>query len=233
MATPYSRLKDSDLLAWATNFATQVEAETGELHLTPAQSAAIASAVAAFRAALGVWTTPTTRTSIARQQKEIAREAMLAQARYLVQTITNDPRTTDAQRDALGIPRRAAPRPSPTLNVPPTIEFVSITGRNVAGRLRGTDATRRAWPDGVRGANVYTFVGPTAPADIAMWGTPVMTTRTAFEIAVPGDEAATIWVTANFFSNRGETSPACPPRSVNVAATSLVPATARRMKLAA
>jgi hypothetical protein len=66
---------------------------------------------------------------------------------------------------------------------------------------------------GIRGANLYSFVGPNPPADPRDWHHERMTTRALARLEFPGDvpNGATVWLSACWVTARGATSPAAEP----------------------
>jgi hypothetical protein len=66
--------------------------------------------------------------------------------------------------------------------------------------------TRRAKAAGAIGAEVFSFVGDTPPADLAGWRPEGVVTRTDFNV-VFGSSAADgkkVWIIARWFNRRGE-----------------------------
>lgn len=152
-------------------------------------------------------------------------------AKYLVNSINSNPLTTDAQRDELGIKARKRPSPIPAPSVSPIIDIIRVSGRTVTIGLHTQG--KRGRPTGVAGASVFTFVGAEAPADTAAWKFEGLITRTKFDISFEQSTTAnTVWVTANWHNERGQTGLACSPVSINLPAATVVPQ-GKSMKIAA
>jgi len=223
MAKSYYAMSDAELLGWSGAFSQNLSATPVAFHVTVEQATAYAALNTAFATALAVWRDNSTRTPVASGKKQAAREALVDSLRSLVPFINNNPLTTDAQRDALGISARKQPTPIPAPSTSPIVEIESVDRRTVKIRLRG-DAGRRARPDGVGGASVFSFVGPVAPTEPAQWKFEGLISRTQFELTFPEPQtAATAWVCANWYNERGETGPACNPVSVNLPASAVLP----------
>ena len=78
--------------------------------------------------------------------------------------------------------------------------------------------TRRGKPLGVAGASVFSFVGPTAPAELAAWKFEGNTTRTRVDVLFPADTppGSKIWVCAFWFNPRAQAGPTSAPVSTNL-----------------
>ncbi len=232
MSKPFYDLSDTDLLAWSNNFSQRLTATPAAFGITAPQALAYAQNNASFVVALNAWREPITKTPIASANKKAARQTLLMMAKYLVNSINSNPSITDAQRDELGIRARKKPSPIPAPSVSPLIDIESVSGRTVSIRLHG-DAARRGRPRGVQGAGVFTAIGETAPVEIEQWKFEGLTTKTKFEITFPESASAgTVWITANWYNERGQTGLACAPVSVNLPASQIVPVTAK-IKIAA
>ena len=86
---------------------------------------------------------------------------------------------------------------------------------------------------GVAGASVFTLVGAEAPADPAAWQFEGMITRTTFAVSFEQRSGAdTVWVSAFWYNEKGQSGNASAPVSVNLPAAAAVP-TQGKMKIAA
>src|SRR5207248_1359893 len=120
---------------------------------------------------------------------------------------------TDAQLLSLGLsPRptraaRAAPAGAPVVDVAATMGRVAIL------RVREAGSIRVALPFGALGANLYSFVGPTSPADPRDYHFHGMTTRARTQITFDNDvpNGAMVWLSARWVGARGRTSAASEP----------------------
>lgn len=232
MSKPYYALSDANLLVWANNFADRLVATPAVFHVTPEQAASMQAKTSTFNTALAAWSDPISRTPIAMTNKTTAREALVELAKYLVNSINSNPATTDAQRDELRIKARKKPSPIPPPSVSPMIDIESVSGRTVDIRLHG-GGKRKGRPAGAAGASIFTAIGESAPVEIDQWKFEGLTSKTKFEIVFPESaSASTVWITANWYNERGETGVACAPVRVNLPATQVVPVTAK-IKIAA
>src|SRR5262249_3116323 len=98
-------------------------------------------------------------------------------------------------------------------------DIVSVTGRTVKIRLHdSTDASRKGKPPGVKGAQMFSFVGDEPPPGIAGWNfegntTETITTIVFPESVAPGAKAA---LTAQWFNERTQPGPGCDPVGTNI-----------------
>ncbi len=231
MAKPMYEMGDTDLLAWATAASGHLTADYAAFHLTQPQAGEFAGLVDGFDAALAAWRDNATRTPIASANKKSSRAALIDGAKYLVAAINNNPVTTQAQRDQLGIRARKRPTPRPRPTAVPMVDVERVDGRTVTYRLHASG--RRGRPAGVQGASVFTFVGAEAPADPAAWQFEGMITRTTFAVSFEQRSGAdTVWVSAFWYNEKGQSGNASAPVSANLPAASAVP-TQGKMKIAA
>jgi hypothetical protein len=138
----------------------------------------------------------------------------------LVDIVQAFPGTTDEMRGELGlrIPD-SGPTPIPAPAVAPDLSILSVMGRTVKMRLRDQEnPDRRGKPDGVEGSTVLYFVGETAPADPSSWLFAMNSSKTLFDFEIPATVAAgaKVWLTAFWFNNRKQPSPAATPESMRV-----------------
>ncbi len=134
----------------------------------------------------------------------------------LARLVQATPSVTPEQKSELEVTVRdgeGSPIPAPP--TPPQIDLVSMVGRTLSIRLHNGDSTRRGKPAGVAGASVFSYVGPTPPAEIASWKFEGSTTRTTTDVAFAPDLApgTKVWVTAFWFNPRSQSGPACDPVS--------------------
>ena len=231
MSVPYFRMSDANLLIWSNSFSQHLTTTPAVFHVSPEMAASYAGLNTAFDTALSVWRDQSTKTPVASANKKAARENLLAMAKYLVNSINSNPLTTQAQRDELGIKARKTPSPIPAPSQSPIIDVISVSGRVVKIGLH-TEG-KRGRPVGVQGASVFTFVGADAPVDTAAWKFEGLITKTKFDISFEQSTAAnTVWVTANWYNERGQTGVACAPVSINLPAATVVPQ-GKSMKIAA
>ena len=203
------------VVAGSANFASLIATGYAGYGLTAAQSAAFGPLNASLQAAWPLSIDPATRTRITVAARNRALDDMRAQAILLAKIIYATPTVSDAQLVGLGLLPRATRAPIPAPTTAPVVEVGVVSGRLVNLRLHAADSERRGMEIGARGANVYSYVGPTPPADPRDYHFEGMTTRTITQVlfpdTVPG--GATVWLSARWVSARGHLGPASAPIS--------------------
>jgi hypothetical protein len=223
MATRFPPPREADLVSSAQNFDTKTTAAPTTFGLTAAQCTAFHTYLTALIAARVLTQDPLTRSPANIVAKNIAKANLIANYRLLAGIVQRFPATTNFTRAELGLPLRfPEPSPIPAPDFAPDVDIVSTAGLTVRIRLHNPATPgRRGRPDGVAGANIYTFVGATAggpPADLSDWRFEGHSNRTVVDVAfgpatAPG---ATVWFQAAWYNPRGQAGPASMPVSANV-----------------
>jgi hypothetical protein len=204
--------------AWSTPFSAQLTATPAAFSISPAQASTYAGLHSAFIAAYEVTKDNSTRTPGSIVTKRAAQKSADDYARMLIGIIQKSPTTSDTQRTDLGInvPRARSPINPPTII--PTLDVLKRYGTSVEIRIHDGSESRGK-PAGVAGASVYSFVGPVCPTDPAMFKSEGITTRmqTTIDFDPTLPPGTVVWITACFYSPRGQTGTACQPVSTVLA----------------
>jgi hypothetical protein len=206
--------KEATVVTGSANFASVIATDFASLGLTSAQSTAFGTLNTALQAAYSAAIDPTTRTRVTIAQKNLALKNMRSSAILLSKIIYATSTVTDAQLIGLGLLPRSTRTPIPAPSTAPVVEVGVVSGRLVNLRLRSADfPDRRGMEPGAKGANLYSYVGATPPADARDYHFEGMTTRTIAQIVFPADVAsgATVWLSARWVSARGQLGPASAP----------------------
>lgn len=221
MSTSFLPNRDQDLDAWSSNFDTRITATPTAFGITAADATSFHGLAADFSAKLAAAVNPSTRTKVTVQAKNISRAALRAKARSLAKVINAYPPITNAQRADLGLTvRDSVPSPIPA---PATQPVVNIEGSGGGvSLLRLADETaplRKAKPQGVFGALIYTKIdgpAPVTPDDAKFSGVATKTTHT---VSLPdGSAGKTLYVLAQWINERGENGPTSVVASAMIAA---------------
>jgi hypothetical protein len=207
--------KDADLLAWAQNFYAVANLAPTTYGLTAAQLTAFNTLVTSYQTALAACE-PGVRNKAAVFTKNGVRANLKNSARLLAKLVEGTATVTNAQKATLGLNVRAMPTPIPPPAFAPQVDVVSVVGRTVKIRLHNSETTdRRGKPAYVKGASLFSFVGPTAPTDPNAYKFEGNTTLTVMLVAFPETVApgATVWITAVWFNERAQSGPAATPVS--------------------
>jgi len=208
--------KDSQLLSFSINFQAKITATPVTYGLTAAQATAYAALHGAFRSAYDAANNPNTNSKQAVIAKNQAKENLLngpGGAWELVDIVQAFPGTTDAMRGELGLPiPDVSPTPIPQPAVAPDLSIIATMGRTLKIRLRDQEnPDKRGKPDGVAGATVLYHVSQAAPPnDPAVWTFLENTSKTALDVQIPASVpvGSRVWLTAFWFNNRKQASPA-------------------------
>ena len=195
-----------DLFNFSNNFSAVVSISPADFFISAQASTDLVAANAAFGSAYTATLDPSTRTKVSIQVRNAAALTLVNMLRFLVSSIGNNPQITDVQRTELNIPIRKRPvrRPAPTIS--PDIDIVERGGTMVRIRLHSASLTpRRAKPDGVAGAAIFTFVGATPPQILTEWVAWGVTGKTMNDIEFdPALPAGTkVWFTAFYYNSAG------------------------------
>lgn len=207
--------KDADIVAGAANFASLISAGFASYGLSSAQSTAFGLLNTALQSAYTTATTPSTRSPVAIEAKNLAILNMRRLAVNLARIVSATATVTDAQLVSLGLLPRTVPTPRPVPGTPPMIEFLSCAGRVVTIRIHSATGESRAKPFGAIGADIYSAVSPTVPTDPNAYRHEGLATRGKMRMTFPNDvpSGATIWLSGVWVSARGERSMGSTPIS--------------------
>ncbi|MFT3786179.1 MAG: hypothetical protein QM770_08435 [Tepidisphaeraceae bacterium] len=233
MASKYLPRTEEKLVTWTGDFLTTLQTKPANyFNVPPTRIADYAVTRTRFVEAYGVASNPTTRTGPAIEAKNVAKKTLINSTRSLVDEIQAWPQTTNEMRRELGITERGKkPTPSP---IPPQafVKVESVNGREVTLSIQQSKTTKSK-PRGVLGANVMIAYGDEAPASTLDYTLATVTGKSKTVITLDAvREACTVWISAFWFNGRKQTGPASDPVSVNLSATSAVPATMKLKKAA-
>ena len=97
----------------------------------------------------------------------------------------------------------------------PVVEVISCNGRLANIRVHDATSESRGLPFGATSASIYSYVGPTPPADPREYHYEGALTRAKGQIIFPDTvpSGSTIWLSAQWVSARGQRSPGSVPIS--------------------
>lgn len=143
--------------------------------------------------------------------KDGERELSEAMVRLLTNQIQIRPETTDAEREALGIPVRKTTRtPVPVPSTTPSIQRIDASTRGIL-RLFIVDATTpesRAKPFGVHGCEIREQIGGTMPTNPNSMPLLAVETRMPYRADFdPDDIGKTVYFALRWQNTRGQQGP--------------------------
>lgn len=211
--------RESDLITWSQSFQSTIVSAASDYGLTDPQAADYTTKQAAFVSAHKVANEPLTRSPGNIEVKNTKKQELITLTRELVDICQASPVMDNDKRKALGITiRDSTPTPVPVPKTSPNIDILSVVGWTVELRLHNEDSTKRAKPEGVKGATVFSYVGETPPTNVDDWKFEGNISKTETTIHFPSTLAAgtKVWTTAFWFNTTSQSGPAAAPVSTNL-----------------
>lgn len=212
--------REAELVTWSINFDTKITAAPTNYGLTVVLADNYNGLHEAFIAAYNMANDPLTRSPANIAAKNSAKEALIEYARMLARIVQATPGMPPAEKESLGLnPRTNEPSPVPVPDEAPTLDVVEREGTTVRVKLHDGSGSRRGKPDGVAGASVFSYVGPTPPAEVSDWKFVENTTRTVIDVTFAAELApgTVVWLTAFWYNPRAMSGPGCTPVSAILA----------------
>jgi hypothetical protein len=204
----YIPQKDSELVAWSTNFTTEVVIHAPAWDIPSDEVSDLQIANTTF-ATLHAKADSPAKNSIIVAEKNAARKTLVTMIRALADFRLRNPIITDAQRIALGLHVRDTtpttidvPKNRPELN----IDVLDVRRLKVVFHDMGSDS--KAKPYGVNGAVIVYAVLDTPPADITLLTRSVLATRTPHTLEFTEEERGkTVYVAICWQNEKGQRGP--------------------------
>ena len=208
MPKPFYAQNEAELASGAANLISIVTPSPAAWGLTSGEVTSYTTLSTNYSTLLTQATNPATRTPVVVENKNEAKRLLKASSVNLARTITAFPSVTNAQLLSLRLNERIIPTPRPVPAIPPTLDILSVTGRLVKVRVHDTATESRKKPFGAIGANIFSFVGAEPPTNVHDYHFEGMATRGKFDILFPDTVAsgATVWLSAQWVSARGQQS---------------------------
>jgi hypothetical protein len=161
---------DEEFDNFANTFVNYVSAHAVALGVPAATATALTSGLLLWTDSFAAHETAQTNALAARATKDTSRDGLEGLIRPTAQMLQANPALTDEQRASMGLPIRDATR---TRVAVPTTRPVGQV--DTSQRLQHTISWRdesapnsKAKPAGVRGAEIWLYIGPTPPSDPAL-----------------------------------------------------------------
>jgi hypothetical protein len=215
MSKPFYNSTEAELASGAQNVVDIVTPAVATYGVTAATMTTYAGLTTSYQSLLELATEPATRTSVAIENKNVAKKSLREASVNLSKIFTATSTVTNAMLLALRMNPRVVPQPRPVWPYAPTIDVVKVTNRLVDIHVHDSTSESRELPFGVESANIYSYVGPTAPEDPREYHFEGATSRAKAQIIFPDSvpSGATIWLSAQWVSARGQLSPGSTPIS--------------------
>ena len=217
MQRSYLPRSDMGVVLFTQSFAANLTKDPHRFGVQPETAAAYAALQDEFAQAMKRAEDPQTRTPVAVLRKQSLRESLEARTRELVRLILARPGTSNEDRTTLGLPQRGAlavPKGRPKAK--PQVEVRRVDGNRVTLELYGQTAdghvTARK-PAGVKGATLFTAVGPEPPTAPDDWRYERATLERRVQLTFPHTlpPGTRVWITAFWLNDRLERGPASQP----------------------
>jgi hypothetical protein len=226
--TTFLPTRESELVTWSLTFKTLITATPTAYALTAGQATTYGGLHDTFVTKYNLCNADATRSPSNIVAKDDAKIALIANARLLARIVQAAPSVTNQQKSDLGLTvRDVGPTPIPPPSDAPDIDIVAVSGNTVRLRLHEAgQSSKRAKPDGVAGATIFSAVGAVAPTTEEAWTFQGNTTKTLFDVTFPPtiEPGAKVWFTAFWRNNRDESGPASTPVTTNIAGGSAMAA---------
>jgi hypothetical protein len=160
---------DEEFNTFINTFVNYVSAHAVNLGVPPATATALSNAFLVWTDSLAGHDTAQIAATSARTVKDSARDALTIITRTIARSIQANPTVTDEVRTLMGLP---VPDDSRTRAPVPTTKPVGQvdTSQRLQHTIHWRDESMpnsKAKPTGVRGAEIWMFIGPTPPSDPA------------------------------------------------------------------
>jgi hypothetical protein len=204
----YLPKRDSELVAWSTNFTEQIVANAPMWEIPPHEVSDLQTANTAF-AALHAQADSPIKNSVIVAEKDTARDVLVAKIRGLVGFRLKNPIITNAQRIALGLhPHDTTPTPIPVPTSRPEIDIDVLDFRRLKILFHDMNSTSKAKPYGVNGAVIAYAVLDKPPADPNALTRTVLATRTPHVLEFTEEERGQkVYVAICWQNEKGQKGP--------------------------
>jgi hypothetical protein len=214
MAGDWIKKRETELATQSTEFAANIAAGPPAVFgLQNSDSTQMTSYASDFNTKLNAALNPDTRTPVSIALKDTSRAVLEAFMRSIGGRVRANPAVTAAQKISLGITVTSPPSPVPPPSTRPVLSVVGIVNLDVTLRLVDElTPTTRARPRGAIGANIWSWVAPTAgaepPADRELWRFEAFASRSEETISFnAADAGKTIHIQAAWMNRKGEFGP--------------------------
>jgi hypothetical protein len=156
---------------------------------------------------------PETKTPVVNRAKDDALRACQRMASTMAAICTRTPTVSDPQLVSLGLqPRRNRTRRAGPTTIP-TVTVVRVINRTVRIRIDARQAEGTRLAKGAYAACVYSYLGDEPPSSLKKFKFETVATRATADIVFPNNtpEGARAWISAAWFSKRGERGLGSPP----------------------
>jgi hypothetical protein len=201
---------DEDFNVFINTFVNYVSTHAVNLGVPPATATALSDALLVWTDSLAAHDTAQIAATSARTVKDSARDALTIVTRTTARSIQANPTVSDEIRTLMGLPIRDDSRSRPP--VPTTKPLGQVdTSQRLQHTLHWRDETMpnsKAKPTGVRGAEIWVFIGPMPPSDPAQARFVALDTASPYLLVHdPSDAGKLAHYLLRWMNTRGEPGP--------------------------
>ncbi|MDR0982583.1 MAG: hypothetical protein LBM07_05000 [Culturomica sp.] len=200
--------KDTEFNIFQKGVMTPVKANAEVWGVLPALLAVVEQLQTKWEEAFALAEDPMTRTNVAVQTKNLAREEYEKHLRKLIKAyLANNPLVTDEQRVEMGLPvykQTHSPVPVPT-SIPEVVDIDRNTVRRLTISFNDSESKKRAKPFGVQGAVVKWIVGGEYPTGIEVFTNSLLDTKSPITLTFTEQERdQTVYFALAWQNTKGE-----------------------------
>jgi len=204
----------SQLVPWSTAFRDALLANPGNFFYDPGDLVPLTAATNLFLSTQLAVANPEARSGVLIKARNNAQTAYYEVARPMYDAIQSNPNITDANKAVAGVHVSLTTRtPVAVPNSKPLVSVINVSGTVATITIRDiNNQDKRARPTGAIGANFFSYVGENAPTP-EQWKFVGQVNKSRFELELgPTLAAATkVWLTACWYSARGQAGPLSDP----------------------
>lgn len=215
MPKPFYNSTEAELASGAQNVVDIVTPAVATYGVTAPTMTSYATLTTNYASLLELATEPATRTSVSVENKNVAKKSLREASVNLAKIFTATSTVTNAMLLAVRMNPRVVPQPRIVPGAAPTVDVVKVTNRLVDIHLHDATSESRGLPFGAVSANIYSYIGTTPPTDPREYHFEGATSRARAQILFPDSvpSGATVWLSAQWVSARGQLSPGSTPIS--------------------
>ena len=209
---PYIPPKDAAFGNWLDNFSSLISLSPPAYGLTPTDAVNIAGVTSLWDAAYALITSPSTKTAMSVQAKNVAKVNALALVRPYAQTISLNPGVSAANKIALGLnPKTSTPSPITPPASNPVLTLLSQAPGVVNFRYRDSAASPsvKSKPYGVKSCQLFGLQSATVVTDPTKLNQVATMAKSPYQFAFPaGYTPGSTWYFAcRWQTQKGGVSP--------------------------
>jgi hypothetical protein len=203
---------DPGLAAWSTNASTRLTSNFADYNMTAPEAAAYKAIYDLYVAALAAVNTIGARSKALVADKNVKKRDLLKASRVIYKLVQASDTISAEDKTLLNV---VIPKTEPTRadrpGFAPILTVEKVNGRLVSVRAQDAQVpTSRRRAAGTIGLMIFSHVGATAPDDVNLYKAEGLSGSVSFDVLFPDEvqPGSQVFITACWFNDRKETSPA-------------------------